>query len=88
MVNKIILFIFLFTSPLFADCRNTNDLSETKIKNIKIEFNKEKKFITKVSKLYISHKKGAKFSKKSANKNYFRIADDTNKTRNVKKNGH
>lgn len=67
MVNRVILFIFLFTSPLFADCRNSNDLLESKIKNIKIEFNKEKKFITKVSKQYILHKEVTS-SKKSVNK--------------------
>lgn len=67
MVIRIILFIFLFTSPLFADCRNINDLLEGKIENIKIEFNKEKKFITKVSKYYINYKEVTS-SKKSINK--------------------
>jgi len=67
MVIRIILFLFLSTSPLFADCRNTNDLLENKIENIKIEFNKEKKFITKVSKYYII-KQGVISSKKSINK--------------------
>tara|TARA_B110000971_G_scaffold95440_1_gene98176 strand:+ start:1563 stop:3872 length:2310 start_codon:yes stop_codon:yes gene_type:complete len=67
MVIRIILFIFLFASPLFADCKNTNDLLESKIENIKIEFNKEKKFITKVSKHYI-HYKEVTSSKKSINK--------------------
>ena len=67
MVNRIILFIFLFTSPLFADCKDTKDFFESKIKNIKVEFNKEKKFITKVSRYYIKHKQIIS-SKKSINK--------------------
>jgi hypothetical protein len=71
-VSRIILFFFLFTSNLFADCKYRNDLLESEIKNIKIEFNKEKKFITKVSKYYIqqnqviSSKKN--FNKKKRNK--------------------
>ena len=54
MVIRIIFIFYLSISPLFANCKNDSNLLDNKIENIKVEFNKEKKFITKVSKYYLS----------------------------------
>ena len=46
MVNRIILFIFLFTSPLFADCKDTKDFFESNIVSGNInQFKKNNIFI-------------------------------------------
>ncbi len=63
MVIRIIFIFYLSISPLFASCKNDSNLSDNKIENIKVEFNKEKKFISKVSKYYLSSYDGKKSKK-------------------------
>ena len=63
MVIRVILLICLFTSTLFAECKDSNFFNG-EIQSIKIDFHEEKKFITKVSRYYISSKQEKSLKKK------------------------
>ena len=63
MVIRVILLICLFTSTLFAECKDSNFFNG-EIQSIKIDFHEEKKFITKVSRYYISSKQEKSLRKK------------------------
>ena len=71
MVIRIFFIFYLSITPLFASCKNDSNLLNNKIENIKVEFNKEKKFISKVSKYYLSYhnrKNSKKINKKKRHK--------------------
>jgi len=58
MVTRVIIFIIILTSSAFANCKDYYNLSEDKIQNIGITVDKERKFIKRLNKFFVSSKKG------------------------------
>lgn len=54
MVNKIILFFFIFSSYSFAECFNHNPNEKKILKNFEINIQDQRKFFKNISELYIS----------------------------------
>tara|TARA_B110000240_G_scaffold183333_1_gene216954 strand:- start:42 stop:251 length:210 start_codon:yes stop_codon:yes gene_type:complete len=62
MVTRVIVFLIILTSSAFANCKDYYNLSEDKIQNIDIKVDKERKFIKRLNKFYLSSKKGKDFN--------------------------
>jgi hypothetical protein len=45
MVTRVIIFLIILTSSVFANCKDYYNFSEDKIQNIDIKVDKERKFI-------------------------------------------
>ena len=52
MVTKVIIFLIIFTSSVFAQCKNYSTISNSEIKDLQIKIIKEKAFLRHVSKFY------------------------------------
>ena len=61
-VTRVIVFLIILTSSAFANCKDYYNLSEDKIQNIDIKVDKERKFIKRLNKFYVSSKKGEDFN--------------------------
>ena len=52
MVTKVFIFLIIFTSSVFAQCKNYSTISNSEIKDLQIKIIKEKAFLRHVSKFY------------------------------------